>query len=149
MPQPDVATEPPLPPDVGTMDELFLIGVHLEQYRHPTRHPEECRAEALRRDPLDSRVNAALGRWHLRRGEFSTAETHLRAAIRRLTQRNPNPADGEPHYNLGLTVTCLGREEDYAAFYKSHMECCVARTRIPPACRNRLPSHEWTLRLTT
>jgi len=92
MTQPEVATEPPLPPDVGTMDELFLIGVHLEQYRHPTRHPEDYWREALRRDPLDSRANAALGRWHLRRGEFSTAETHLRAAIRRLMQRNPNPA---------------------------------------------------------
>jgi tetratricopeptide (TPR) repeat protein len=120
MPQPEVATEPPLPPDVSTTDELFLIGLHLEQYRHPTRHPEDYWREALRRDPLDSRANAALGRWHLRRGEFSTAETHLRAAIRRLTQRNPNPADGEPHYNLGLTLTCLGRhEESYAAFYKA------------------------------
>ncbi len=120
MPQPEVATEPPLPPDVPTTDELFLIGLHLEQYRHPTRHPEDYWREALRRDPLDSRANATLGRWHLRRGEFSTAEIHLRAAIRRLTQRNPNPADGEPHYNLGLTLAYLGRhDESYAAFYKA------------------------------
>ncbi len=120
MPQPEVATEPPLPPDVPTTDELFLIGVHLEQYRHPTRQPEDYWREVLRRDPLDSRANAALGRWHLRRGEFSMAETHLRAAIGRLTERNPNPADGEPYYNLGITLTCLGRQErSYAAFYKA------------------------------
>jgi tetratricopeptide (TPR) repeat protein len=120
MPKPEVATEPPLPPDVLTTDELFLIGLHLEQYRHPTRHPEDYWREAMRRDPLDSRANAALGRWHLRRGEFSVAETHLRAAIQRLTQRNPNPADGEPHYNLGLTLAYLGRQdESYAAFFKA------------------------------
>lgn len=120
MPQPEVATEPPLPVDVQTADELFLIGLHLEQYRHPTRHPEDYWRETLRRDPLDSRANSALGRWHLRRGEFSAAETYLRAAIQRLTQRNPNPADGEPHYNLGVALAYLGRlKESYAAFYKA------------------------------
>jgi tetratricopeptide (TPR) repeat protein len=119
-PRPKVAIEPPLPSAVPTADELYLIGVHLEQYRHPTRNPESYWREALRRDPLDSRANSALGRWHLRRGEFGYAEAHLRAAIQRLTERNPNPADGEPHYNLGLALAFLGRsEESYAALYKA------------------------------
>jgi tetratricopeptide (TPR) repeat protein len=118
--RPMVAMEPPLPADVNTNDELFLIGVHLEQYRHPTRDPEPYWLEAIRRDAGDSRANHALGRWHLRRGEFDKAERHLRIAIARLTERNPNPYDGEPHYNLGLTLGYLQRPaEAYAAFYKS------------------------------
>lgn len=117
---PTVATEPPLPADVKTNDELFLIGLHLEQYRHPTRNPEPYWREAIGRDAGDSRANHALGRWHMRRGEFSDAERHLRAAIARLTERNPNPYDGEPHYNLGQILAYLQRpEEAYAAFYKS------------------------------
>lgn len=117
---PTVATEPPSPADVKTSDELFLIGLHLEQYRHPTRNPEPYWREAIGRDAGDSRANHALGRWHMRRGEFSDAEQHLRTAIARLTERNPNPYDGEPHYNLGQTLAYRQRlEEAYAAFYKS------------------------------
>jgi len=120
MPKTDVATEPPLPSDVETNDELYLIGLHLEQYRHPTRNAETYWQEAIRRDAHDSRANAALGRWHLRRGEFGAAEVCLRTAIQRMTSRNPNPFDGEPHYNLGLTLSYQDRpEESYAAFYKS------------------------------
>jgi tetratricopeptide (TPR) repeat protein len=118
VPQP--ATEPPLPPEVATNDELFVIGLHLEQYRHATRYPEAYWHEALRRDPGDARCNHALGVWHLRRGEFVLSEQLSRKAIERLTQRNPNPYDGEPFYTLGLALRCLGRnEEAYAAFYKS------------------------------
>ena len=114
------ATEPPLPDAVASNDELFLIGLHLEQYRHPTRNPEPYWEEAMRRDPGDCRAHHALGRSHLRRGEFAVAEQHLRAAIRRLTERNPNPADGEPHYNLGRTLVFLRRiEEADEAYYKS------------------------------
>ncbi len=116
----EVATEPPLPEDVSSNDELFLNGLHLEQYRHPTRAAESYWREAVRRDSGDSRSNHALGRWHMRRGEFPKAELYLRAAIARQTRRNPNPYDGEPHYNLGLTLLAQSRTaEAYDAFYKS------------------------------
>ena len=37
-----------------------------------------------------------------------------------MTQRNPNPADGEANYNLGLCLRLLGREDEaYAALYKA------------------------------
>jgi tetratricopeptide (TPR) repeat protein len=119
-PRPATATEPGLPEDICSSDELYLIGLHLEQYRHATREPAPYWREAVRRDRSDSRSNHALGRWHLRRGEFSIAEGYLRTAIARLTERNPNPYDGEPHYNLGLTLNYQGRtSEAYEAFYKS------------------------------
>ncbi len=117
---PPAATGPPQPEEAASNDELFVIGLHLEQYRHATRYPEAYWREALRRDPGDSRCNNAMGRWHLRRGEFQEAERHFRNAINRLASRNANPYDGEPHYNLGLTLRYLGRDEEaYSAFYKS------------------------------
>jgi tetratricopeptide (TPR) repeat protein len=114
------ATEPPLPADITSSDQLYWIGAHLEQYRHATRAPEEYWREALRRDPGDSRCNNAMGRWHLRRGEFAQAESRFRTAIETITARNPNPCDGEPYYNLGITQRFLGMNtEAYASLYKA------------------------------
>lgn len=114
------ATEPKLPHEIETNEELYLTGLHLEQYRHATRYPEFYWREALRRDPSDARSNNALGLWHLRRGEFIEAEKHFVRAIATLTRRNPNPLDGEPFYNLGLTLRFQGKDaEAYSAFYKA------------------------------
>lgn len=106
---PPPATEPPPPEKIASADELYVTGLHLEQYRHATRCPTLYWREALRRDPLDSRCNNAMGLWHLRRGELAEAEAAFRRAIERVTRRNANPGDGEPYYNLGL---CLRYQMD-------------------------------------
>ncbi|WP_319412575.1 DUF5107 domain-containing protein [uncultured Cohaesibacter sp.] len=105
------ATEPLAPEEIESLDELYITGLHLSQYRHATREADLYWREALRRDPLDSRSNNAMGLWHLRRGEFEKAEEHFRLALRRLRLRNPNPQDGEAFYHLGLTLRYLGRSE--------------------------------------
>lgn len=117
---PPPATEPPEPGEIPNSDELFITGLHLNQYRHATRCPTLYWREALRRDPGDARCNNALGLWHLGRGEFEEAESCFRKAIARLTMRNANPADGEPLYNLGICLRFLHREKEaYDAFYKA------------------------------
>lgn len=114
------ATEPPAPREIASADELYVTGLHLDQYRHATLSPTLYWREALRRDPLDARCNNALGFWHYKRGEFAAAERHFRQAIARLTCRNGNPYDGEPFYHLGLCLRQLGREEEaYAVLYKA------------------------------
>jgi len=119
---PEAAREPFLPEEIESVEELFLTGLHLEQYRHATRKPENYWLEALKRDPLDSRCNNALGLWHLQRGEFEVAEKYFRNAVKRLTKMNPNPADGEVFYNLGLCLRFQNEQnftEAYASFYKA------------------------------
>lgn len=117
---PAPATEPSLPEQIKGSDELYLTGVHLEQYRHATRSPDAYWREVLRRDAGDSRCNNAMGLWHLRRGEFALAEEHFRRSISRLTLRNSNPYDAEPYYNLGLALRYLNRDEAaYDAFSKA------------------------------
>jgi tetratricopeptide (TPR) repeat protein len=105
------ALEPPLPAQVASLDELFIIGQHLEQYRHATRSSTDYWNEALRRDPEDCRCNNALGLWHFKRGEFEVARKYFETSIRRLTSRNPNPSDGEAFYNLGLVLRFLGENK--------------------------------------
>jgi tetratricopeptide (TPR) repeat protein len=111
------ATPPPAPADMGSQDELYLAGVHLAQYRHPTRDPDPYWEEALRRDPGDSRVNVALAERRLRDGRLSEAERLLRAAIARQTRRNPNPADGEAHYLLGVVLARGARPDEAVEFF--------------------------------
>jgi len=145
---PQVATEPPSPEQTETLDELYLIGLHLEQYRHPTLYPELYWKEALRRDPGDSRCNNALGRWHLGRGELAQAEQHLRASIARITQRNPNPYDGEPLYNLGLTLLAQQRiAEAYDAFYKATWNAAWRGPAYHRLAEIDCGRHEWNTAL--
>ena len=109
-----------LPEDIKTNEQLYLTGLHLEQYRHATWSALDYYEEAIRRDPLDVRCNNALGLWYIRRGRFDKAEPYLRTAVRTLQKRNLNPYDGEPLYNLGLCLKYQGKyDEAYDWFYKS------------------------------
>ncbi len=106
--------------EVPTCEQLYLSGQHLEQYRHATLSPEPYYREALKRDASDSRNNNALGMLLYRRGLFNEAEAHFRAAVETLTQRNPNPHDGEPLFNLGLSLQRQGKlDKAFDAFHKS------------------------------
>lgn len=119
-PIPDPAEACLSPEQTKTNDQLFLSGLHLEQYRHATWCPTDYYEEALRRDPDDYRCNNQMGLWYLRRARFSTAETYLRRAQRVLYRRNPNPYDGEPLYNLALSLKYQGkRHEAYEWFWKA------------------------------
>ena len=124
------ATEPPAPEEIASVDELYLTGLHLEQYRHATRAPEAYWREALRRDPGDSRCNNALGLWHLRRGSFKQAEASFRLALHRLRLRNPNPQDCEAFYNLGLA---LRYEMRFDAAYEAFGKAAWSMAWIAPA----------------
>ena len=118
-PLPDPMTPPPPPEEINSIEELYLTGVHIEQYKHPLLEPEPYWEKALRIDPGDARSNNALGLAHLRQGDFGLAEQHFCRAIQTLTRRNPNPRDGEPYHNLGLALKYQHRlDEAYAAFYK-------------------------------
>ncbi|MBC7570082.1 MAG: DUF5107 domain-containing protein [Spirosoma sp.] len=118
IPEPAIAAKAPA--EVENNEQLFLTGQHIEQYRHATYSATDYYAEALRRDPKDSRCNNALGLWYYKRGQFAKAESYFRAAIQTLTARNPNPYDGEAYYNLGLCLSKLFRYEGaFDAFFKA------------------------------
>lgn len=117
---PEPAKPLPLPEEIKSTEQLYLAGLHLEQYRHATFEPEHYYEEGLRRDASDIRLNIAYGMTLLRKGWFERAEKHFRTAIKSLTWRNPNPYDSEAYYQLGLALRLQERnEEAYAAFYKS------------------------------
>jgi tetratricopeptide (TPR) repeat protein len=125
--EPWVATEPPAAAEIEGADELVLTGLHLVQYRHPTRAAEPYFAEAIRRDPGDSRARIALARLAYDRGELNVALDHLDRALERLTRRNLNPERGDAHLLRGLVLERLGREREAAdAFGKAGWDGTLA-----------------------
>lgn len=117
---PSAAQPAKRPAEVENNEQLFLTGLHLEQYRHATYIATDYYEEALRRDHKDARSNNAMGLWYLRRGQFAKAEPFFNQAIETITQRNPNPYDGEPYYNLGWTLKMQNKIDDaFNAFYKA------------------------------
>lgn len=117
---PEPAKPIPTPEALDTNEALYLAGLHLEQYRHATYEPEAYYMEGLKRDPEDARINNAYGSLLLRRGQFKNSEEYFRKAIKRLTKHNTNPYDGEPLYNLGLSLKYTNDlKAAYDAFYKS------------------------------
>jgi len=114
------ATAAKRPAEIDQVEDLYLNGLHLEQYRHATYNPIDYYEEGLRRSPGDIRCNNAMGLLLLRRGQFEKAEPYFRQAIKTLTRRNPNPYDGEPLYNLGWSLKLQGRlDEAFESFYKA------------------------------
>ena len=119
-PIPDAAEAALSPEDTKTNDQLYLTGLHLEQYRHATWSALDYYEEALRRDPNDVRCLNQTGLWYLRRGRFDKAEPYLRKAVKIWQKRNPNPYDGEALFNLALCLKYQGRQQEaYELFWKS------------------------------
>lgn len=126
-PEPDIVKEIPAPAksvleptEISSIEQLYLTGLHLEQYRHATYSAVDYYQEALRREPGDVRNNNAMGLWLIRKGQFAKAEIYLKRSVKTLTERNPNPYDGEPLYNLGLSLKYQEKlDEAYDTFYKA------------------------------
>ncbi|MDF1513799.1 MAG: DUF5107 domain-containing protein [Anaerolineae bacterium] len=117
---PESKTPPPPPETFETVEELYLTGLHLEQYRHPTIEPEPYWEAGLAIDPTDTRCNNAMGLVYYRRGKFDMAIEHFNTAIEKLTRRNPNPRDGEVYFNLGMALKYGGElDAAYSAFFKA------------------------------
>ncbi len=119
-PIPEPAQALKAPREIESLEELYLAGQHLEQYRHATFLPSDYYLEGLKRDATDIRLNNAYGLFLLRNAQPEESIKYFEAAIKKQTWRNPNPYHGEAYFNLGLALETLGRnEEAYDAFFKA------------------------------
>ncbi|MCS3443232.1 DUF5107 domain-containing protein [Microbacterium phyllosphaerae] len=128
--EPWTATAPPAPADVDSTDELYLIGLHLVQYRHPSRSPLPYWDEALRRDPSDARVLTGLAELAYRAGSYGRAKELLDRALARITARNANPRHADALYLLGLVEQ---RRGDAAAARRSFAKAFWDAAFVAPA----------------
>ena len=133
---------PRSPADYNTVEELYLTGLRIEQFRNAIIDPMPYYEEALRRDSLDYRVNTVLGIRYCKEGKYSKAEHHLRNAIIRSTKNYTRPKDGEAFYYLGVALQLQNRFEEAkdqfwkatwytgfqsAAYYRLAQLACLSR----------------------
>ncbi len=117
---PDPAAALPRPEDLSSAEELFLAGLHLEQYRHASYEPEAYYREGLKRFPDDMRLNDACGLLLYRSGQFAESEKYFRKAVKRESWLTANPYTGLNQLHLGQSLFMQGKyDEAYDAFYKA------------------------------
>ena len=108
------------PSEYETVEELYINGLHLEQYRQHNYDPRDYYREGLKRDPGDIRCNTGMARLALRDGLFEDCLRHCDRAIERLTSRNQHPSDTEALYLKGLALCYLERwDEATDALYRA------------------------------
>jgi tetratricopeptide (TPR) repeat protein len=108
------------PKDIDSIEQLFLTGQHLEQYRHATYSPMDYYKEGIKRENGNINCNNAVGLLLMRSGKFQEAQPYFEQSVKTQTMRNPNPYNGEPYYNLGWCKKMQGNNEGaYDDFYKS------------------------------
>ena len=110
----------PSPYSLDNPDELYLVGLHMKQYRDALTKPDVYWKRALELNPMHFQSMNGLGLSALKDFRLEDAENYFRKTIEILTKYNPNPRDGEAYYNLGLTLKQQGKIDlAYDAFYKS------------------------------
>lgn len=108
------------PSEIETVEELYINGYHLEQYKQHNYRPESYYLEGIRRDSGDVRCNTSMGRLSLKNGEFEKCIAYCDVAIKRLTCRNQHPTDTEAFYLKGVALTYLGRDKEaYDTLYRA------------------------------
>ncbi len=108
------------PSEIATVEELYINGYHLEQYKQHNYRPADYYLEGIKRDAGDIRCNTSMGRLALKNGEFEACVSYCDVAIKRLTSRNQHPTDTEAFYLKGLALCYLGREDEaYDTLYRA------------------------------
>lgn len=108
---PEPVSLDPHPAKLKTVQELYLQGVHKDQYRNPQIEPDVYYEEALRRDPDHIPSLIALGEYKYRRGWFADAKKLLEKAVHNEHIYNLRYQDGEAEYLLGLVLDTMGETD--------------------------------------
>lgn len=116
---PESLEPPAAPKDIKTIEELYLIGLRLNQFYNAS-NPMPYYEEALRRDSNDYRVNTQLGILAIKAKDWQKAEAYLQTAVDRITMNYTRPKDGEALYYLGIAQRASGKnQEAYDNLYKA------------------------------
>lgn len=118
--RPKPVEQPRRPEEYESVEELYLVGLRLDQFYNAVLEPNPYFEEALRRDSGNYDLNVWLGIKACRAKAWASAERHLRTAIARVTHNYTRPKDGEAFYYLGVALRAQGKlDEAYDQFYKA------------------------------
>ncbi len=117
---PETTRDLPYFKESRSAQELYLEGVHVQQYRDPAILPDVFWKEALHREPEHIPSLLALGEFCCRRFCYDEALGYLRRAQKALYSFNKHPESGKCCYLIGLALLETGDIDGaYDAFYSS------------------------------
>lgn len=134
--KPPVKDPMPVASEVPSADELYLAGVHVEQYRDPAVMPDAYWLEALKRDPQHVGALLGMSKYSLLMASPEKAESYARKALRVLTRFNTHPQSGDPFFLLAQSLEAQERyDEAYDLYYKAGWNgSAVSKAMIKLAC---------------
>ena len=95
--------------ETGSAHQLYLSGLHVDQYRDPATQGAGYYEEAIKRDPNFAPALVALGEYKYRHAFYDEALDYLLRAKKVLTQFNTRLEDGKSYYLLGHVYLALGK----------------------------------------
>lgn len=110
----------PTPDQLTTAQDLYIAGLHIDQYRDPIYKPDAYYLEALRYDPKHLPSLIGMGEYCYRTGKFTDALKYLDQAMTVQNRYDTNPKDGTVAYLTGLCYVATGEfDKAYDIFYKA------------------------------
>ena len=107
--------------EVKTAQELYLEGLHIEQYRSPEYSAEACYLEALERDSEFIPALCSLAEIYLSRLQPKKALEYINRAEKSATRFNTRLESGRVYYLKGIILEALKDYDGaYAYLYKSY-----------------------------
>ncbi len=105
---------------IESVEDLYLTGRFVEQFNRPGLNPDDYYLAALKKSPLDYRVNTALGIRRLNQFKYAEAEEYLQTAADKLSVKYYQPKEGELYYYMALAQKELGKvDQAYRNFAQS------------------------------
>lgn len=114
---PDPITDMPSAASMTSADELYLAGVHVDQYRDPAVRPDAYWKEALKRNPEHINSLIAMAEYEYNRYSYETATKYIDKAIEKLCMYNCRPQSGKVYYVKGLILEATKNYKEAYDFY--------------------------------
>jgi len=126
---PEVISDMPSAAGMQSADELYLAGVHVDQYRDPATLPDSYWKEALNRNINHIPSLIAMAKYELGRYSLDSAKRYAERAIKALTLFNERAQSGEAYYTMGRILEAKGEtDKAYDFYYKAYWAAdCVAK----------------------
>ncbi|WP_286761366.1 DUF5107 domain-containing protein [Salegentibacter sp. UBA1130] len=99
------------PEELKTVEELYLTGRFVEQFKRAGINPDHYYLTALKISPNDYRVNIALGIRRLNQTRYQEALSYFQRAAHTLKVKYYQPKEGELYYYMGLAQKALGLDQ--------------------------------------
>lgn len=127
---PEPIKDMPIAEEMTSAQQLYLAGVHVDQYRDPTTKPDSYWLRALKRDPDHISSLVAMACYEFGNARLNQAKKYAEKAIGQLTQYNTRTESGEAYYIYAQILEAL---EDYKAAYNFYYKSAFAADSVAKA----------------